>query len=765
MEVISRFGNKITIIGANNLPNVEPIKNTLSIQGSSMNDLNTFFDNFHKFLHTLATNITNKDEIYRLVIELLKTQAEFTKKKINHYMNDEQFGQAKGIAIEIVEESSNFIISRFNKNKSEYRRESEIKSHPRYVTSVPRSIGLLWQSKIDPITQENVPILIQAESQYVSIISVIKSLFMQKDFMDLYFKTNREHVCHESRIEKYCCGQNFKNSAFFQNNPDALQIQLFTDDFDVCSPLQSNAGVYKICAYYCRFLNLPLKYLSRPDNMYLISLSNAKDLKNSREGHNKVLEMIVSEIKILEGDGIMVGADCGIHLKGTLVSLCSDNLGANTCFGLTECFIAGNFCRMCDFTKTEIDTAVVENKSRFRTIDKYQDAIEYVNSASKLDLKISKGVKFYCVLNELNNYHISRNYCMDIMHDMNHGVIPHTINLILSYVIKKKIITKERLEDRINFYNYGTLNKDHLPTNVSFSSKKKNFGLSASKLYCLVWHIPYILHEYKNELSSTTEWNTMLLLLRILQIVFSHSMAYDDIINLEGLTPTFLMNVKTISGKNLTAKHHNIVHYPTFLRAMGPLRNMWMMRAESKHQYFTNIAKRTNNFVNIMKTMATRHQKEFLCASFTYSDNIVASKKRKMLYECNEASEKYLEIIPTDLNKNKNAEIIHSLKFNGNLYKQKLFVKIKSVFHEIEHVLYMSEEYWILAEHSYIPVNFNTFLHSLELKKTGAAQPKLLQISKLSNQRSFQVNFLNNNIYIIADELDVNVNVNELNHD
>lgn len=100
-------------------------------------------------------------------------------------------------------------------------------------------------------------------------------------------------------LEKYCCGQNFQNSKFFQENPNALQIQLFTDDFDVCAPLQSNAGAYKICAYYCRFLNFPLKLLSRRDNFYLVNLSYAKDLKHGHEGHNKVLQLIANEIKLL----------------------------------------------------------------------------------------------------------------------------------------------------------------------------------------------------------------------------------------------------------------------------------------------------------------------------------------------------------------------------------------------------------------------------------------------------------------------------------
>ena len=40
----------------------------------------------------------------------------------------------------------------------------------------------------------------------------------------------------------------------------------------------------------------------------------------------------------------------------------------------------------------------------------------------------------------------------------------------------------------------------------------------------------------------------------------------------------------------------------------GPPSRYWCMRFEAKHSYFKSLAQRVNNFKNICKTLAYRHQ-------------------------------------------------------------------------------------------------------------------------------------------------------------
>ena len=59
----------------------------------------------------------------------------------------------------------------------------------------------------------------------------------------------------------------------------------------------------------------------------------------------------------------------------------------------------------------------------------------------------------------------------------------------------------------------------------------------------------------------------------------------------------------------LRPKHHFIEHYPHLIKCFGPLVHLWTMRFEGKHKVFKKIVCATQNFKNVYKTMAERHQK------------------------------------------------------------------------------------------------------------------------------------------------------------
>ena len=67
----------------------------------------------------------------------------------------------------------------------------------------------------------------------------------------------------------------------------------------------------------------------------------------------------------------------------------------------------------------------------------------------------------------------------------------------------------------------------------------------------------------------------------------------------------------------ITPTFHYIIHYPSIIRKLGPLRSLWCMRFEAKHQYFKRISQRIFNFKNIAKSLANRHQMR-LCWDFIH---------------------------------------------------------------------------------------------------------------------------------------------------
>lgn len=66
--------------------------------------------------------------------------------------------------------------------------------------------------------------------------------------------------------------------------------------------------------------------------------------------------------------------------------------------------------------------------------------------------------------------------------------------------------------------------------------------------------------------------------------------------------------MKEVFGAVLTPKCHYLVHYARLMSMYGPLRSLWCMRFEGKHQYFKSLTNNCRNFRNITVTLSTRHQ-------------------------------------------------------------------------------------------------------------------------------------------------------------
>lgn len=191
-------------------------------------------------------------------------------------------------------------------------------SHPLYVP--PKQIGIGTRFELERHKQMNIaiPQRIQSKLEYVSIVDTIKSLFQQEQFKSVYFEHNSEggHRCIDNVYERFCCGAKYQTTEIYQSNKHCLQIQIATDDFEPCNPLQSKAGSYKICAVYFVIRNMPAEYLSKLQNIYLICLCNSNDLKTKETDFNNIWNLIVKDISYLENVGIDV--DDSTNIKGAL---------------------------------------------------------------------------------------------------------------------------------------------------------------------------------------------------------------------------------------------------------------------------------------------------------------------------------------------------------------------------------------------------------------------------------------------------------------
>lgn len=279
----------------------------------------------------------------------------------------------------------------------------------------------------------------------------------------------------------------------FQSELNSLQFQICGDEYDPCNSLQSKAGRHKIYAFYVRIHNLPPKFTSKLDNIYLLLLVNSNDLTTKQTDFNNIWNLIKSDILKLETEGIMVG---GKPLKGTLVHTAFDNLGANVSLGFSGSFTALKYCRHCLSSKIECQKCTSESECTLRTVENYEHSLEIVDESESVNLDETDGVKFHCALNDLNYYHIIQNPTVDIMHDICEGYIPKLLSQFFKLCFAKKKFTNAKLDVMMKAFDFGILNHSNIPSDVNFN--KRSLGQNAAQSLCLLMHMPFILHRYRD---------------------------------------------------------------------------------------------------------------------------------------------------------------------------------------------------------------------------------------------------------------------------
>lgn len=694
--------------------------------------IEAFVDKLNNF--NLQHDVLN--EFIRLSKELVLKSTEINKQLIKNSPEEE--------IIFVLDSTNDFIASQFDKFASRYRRNLNQKNNPFFVAPEALQIG-------------GTPT--EAPLYYIPILKTLSCLFANIDYKETYFDYNKNHTCTEKIYSRYCCGQNFKNNIFFQSNQNAIQVQIFFDDFQVTSPLKTRP--HNVCGIYFIVHNFPSKFVSQLKNMYLISLCDTKIVQN--HGCNAILARLVDDLKSLETEGITL--DDGSVLKGTLVQVSFDNLGGNAIFGFVKCFNATYYCRICYSRKEDCQKITKEITEKLRTEDQYNsnvaEAQNLLESNAKLDVKKTLGITNYCILNDLKYFHSIQNRSQDVMHDMYEGAMPFILGRLFKLFSSHDIIGIDDIAEKILSFDYGLLERRNIPSPVFVA--KKNLNQNASQMHCLMKHIPFILvdllkiKDIKKKKIVHGAWKVVEYLLKIDQIVSSTVIGEKDLINLENYIEVFLNNIRNTFESNFIPKLHFFTHYPNTIRAMGPMIKLQMMRGDGKHQTFTRYAKRTNNFINICKTLTEKHQAEISSnlRSNSFNDKIDTSKKSAKLSAKEDLSEikNNKKLFSEHFNDLDKVSIKGHLIVNSFYFKKGLFVIYSDHIYQIEDVLEYEGSFNFLCT-KFTAVKFHKFGNCIQVKKSSEIS-KLIRFNELQCPRSYEAKILNGQTQIIADNLDI----------
>lgn len=506
---------------------------------------------FFSAINSLSVPETRINRIYQCTNELI---AEFA-----NFVGDIMSQETGYTYLEAIEISKSYFCDQLKKSETAYKRQLKAENCATHVKPQPFAIGTHFEMKREKKQNKAIPKLVQSKGHYIPITETVRSLLRNNKYIrDLYIKCNgsdsksRGHVCENNIYRGFCCGSVFRENELYQEYPNSLQIRLATDDFAITNPLRPTATLHKLTAVYFSIQNLPEELLSKIDNIYVVALIHADDIKTKETDYNDVWRMVVRDIGYLEKFGIEIGD--GLVIKGTVSYLCFDNLGANLSLGLSEGFNSNFYCRICKLPKIECQVRCQEDCSQYRTMDDYAKQLSLIEDSTKVNLTESCGVKRYCVLNDLEFFKIFVNRSVDIMHDLNEGVIPFLLQNFFNLIIKERILSECSLQQKIQFFDYGCLHSKTVPAIVSLT--KANLNQTASQLFCLFRHIPFILFSLRTHKKLLYAWKCVESLLKIVQIAYSSKITEADIKDLETQVSLHLKLIQEVFNVNLIPKHH-----------------------------------------------------------------------------------------------------------------------------------------------------------------------------------------------------------------
>ncbi|KAJ8671770.1 hypothetical protein QAD02_003029 [Eretmocerus hayati] len=230
--------------------------------------------------------------------------------------------------------------------------------------------------------------------------------------------------------------------------------------------------------------------------------------------------------------------------------------------------------RICKVINMLTQSDAKEREDSLRLPENYQKDLEEGYSHS--------GLKEYCILNDIDNYHIYENPYFDILHDISEGDLKFALVEFLYYfIIDIKTLDFDIFNDRLKTFNY---------TGNGFSNKPP----------------PFLKDDVKNKKFSLTA-----ILREILDSIQARDIRIECTYLIDSLVETHHEMFVRLFKRSLRPKQHNAVHYGSSIRKGGPMSPINTIRYETNHKFFKTAADSTSSRKEIGYTLSLKNQFNF----------------------------------------------------------------------------------------------------------------------------------------------------------
>lgn len=192
------------------------------------NDMKNFLTSLTSQISRLRLNHNKTNIIYELFTDF-----------VTHLtcMNDRMVNSENGMnTSESLACASLFVRNTLSDCRTKYKRQKQFEKSETYALPQELAHGLRWDMVRDHNTLNAHPKLVQCKYSRIRIIDSLYSLFSREDFRRAYFESN-DDIQVPGVYTNFRSGSIFKSNEFFKANPNCIQLQIATDDFEVCNPL------------------------------------------------------------------------------------------------------------------------------------------------------------------------------------------------------------------------------------------------------------------------------------------------------------------------------------------------------------------------------------------------------------------------------------------------------------------------------------------------------------------------------------------------
>lgn len=290
---------------------VKTSENYIGSTDSSEEDCNDDLEAIVKrFLGSILNQNLNQKTL-NSIIQLVK----YLINDIGKFYSSKVF-QNQSCSTELLMSMFKLIMTELARFDSTFKRAKFIRRQSNYVSPKRCGIGTNWEMRRNKKTRLMIPHHVQSIYTFIPPSKTIKTMFQNRKIVETYMEYNQsqKHLCVDGVYEDFCCGEVAKRNELIRKSSNCLQIQVFIDGFELCDGLKTKTNMHAQIGVYFTIRNMPARFAYNQNNIHLIALINASDVKKKETDYTNILEKIVEDIDVLETDGISL--DSGMILKG-----------------------------------------------------------------------------------------------------------------------------------------------------------------------------------------------------------------------------------------------------------------------------------------------------------------------------------------------------------------------------------------------------------------------------------------------------------------